>query len=257
MKKIIFLCTVLMCLCLSVASAEYSGETQIQKFLPNIAGDWTDSNGHRGIHISGSGNGINTFRFMDLLSWDGDDRDGTAVIRVMEKRDARDMKVVYHRDGANSYLILDDRVRMVPKTGEKQHVESVGGVKLDMTLMDLLRLYGPPTEDWHETTTKGMLGVKAHAWYYKNDGWAVTFDKSTNTVDRIYLMTGSTKFLDNVVLNADSPLEKFSGYYGFSKVPAAGDVFDLGQQEYLHFLGYPRFISLSIYAEEGTEDEDM
>ena len=68
-------------------------------------------------------------------------------------------------------------------------------------------LYGPPAEYLEEAATKALCGVESYAWYYRNEGWLVTFDMSSS----------------------------------------AGDSFHLGQHEYLSFAGYPGYICLSIY----------
>ena len=167
--------------------------------------------------------------------------------RWSDKVPSREMTVEYHRDGADSWLLLDGRLKVVPEQAEKVHAESVGGVSLDMPMMQLLYLYGAPAEYLEEAATKELCGVESYAWYYRNEGWLVTFDRSSSTVDRIFLFPGSSKFLDRAVLNCDSPLERFEGLYGLGRCPKAGDSFHLGQQEYLSFAGYPAYICLSIY----------
>lgn len=231
------------------AEAAYSVDEEIQRFLACIEGKWVDANGHRGTRILSGYDGINNFRITNIRDWQGDERDGSAVITIMERRGSREMQVKYHREGSHSRLWLDNRLLLVPEMAEKQHAESVGGVHLDMTIMEMLKLYGPPAKALSEAETKAICGVEAYGWYYQQDGWLVTFDPSVNTVDRIFLLKGSKKYLDRVVLNADSPLERFAGLYGFAKVPARGDVMDLGHQEYLSFAGYPDYICLSIYSE--------
>lgn len=248
MRRIFMLVLVLAGLFVPSASAEYSGDQQVREFIPCIAGIWVDEAGHRQMHIFGGQDGINTFRITSIRDWQGNSQDGSAVITVMEKRGSREMSVEYHRDGADSWLLLDGRLKVVPEQHEKVHAESVGGVMLDMPLMQLLRLYGPPTDYLEEAATQALCGVEGYAWYYRNEGWLVTFDRNSSTVDRILLFPGSSKFLDRAVLNCDSPLERFAGLYGLHKTPAAGDIFHLGQQEYLSFAGYPGYICLSIYA---------
>ena len=245
MKKALLLLTVLMCLLASRGMA-YSGDEKVQEFLPCITGTWVDEQGHRKVHIFGGTAGINTFRIVAIKDWQGSMVEGTAEITIMEKRASRDMSVEYHR-GESSYLILDKRLKLVPEKSEKIHAETVGGVMLDMPMMGLLKLYGPPQEYLDEASTKSLCGVESYSWYYKNEGWLATFDPCTSTVDRIFIFAGSQKFLDTVVLNADSDLSRFAGLYGFSKIPAKGDVFHLGEQEYLSFAGYPDYICLSIY----------
>lgn len=245
MRKALFLLVVLVCLLASRGMA-YSGDDEVQDFLPCITGTWADEQGHRKVHIFGGTEGINTFRIVAIKDWQGNKLDGSAVITVMEKRATRDMAVEYHR-GENSYLVLDNRLKLVPAENEKHHAETVGGVMLDMPMMGLLKLYGPPQEYLDEAATQSLCGVESYSWYYRNEGWLATFDPCTNTVDRIFLFAGSQKFLDNVVLNADSDLSRFAGLYGFSKTPAKGDIFHLGEQEYLSFAGYPDYICLSIY----------
>ncbi len=247
MRRIFVMLLLLAGLCAHTAFAEYSGDRQVQEFIPCIAGIWVDENGHRQMHIFGGRDGINTFRITAIRDWEGSDSNGSAVITVMEKRGSREMPVEYHRDGADSWLLLDGRLRLVPEQAEKVHAESVGGVFLDMPMMQLLYLYGPPAEYLEEAATKALCGVESYAWYYRNEGWLVTFDRSSSTVDRIFLFPGSSKFLDRSVLNCDSPLERFAGLYGFARKPAAGDSFHLGQHEYLSFAGYPGYICLSIY----------
>ena len=247
MRKVLLLVAMLLCMAWGTAGAEYSGDQKVREFIPCIAGIWVDENGHRQMHIFGGTDGINTFRITDIRDWQGNTADGSAVITVMEKRGSREMSVEYHRDGADSWLILDGRLKVVPEQSEKVHAESVGGVTLDMPVMRLLYLYGPPAEYLDEAAAKALCGVESYAWYYRNEGWLVTFDRSANTVDRIFLFSGSSKFLDRAVLNCDSPLEKFDGMYGLGRVPKAGDSFHLGQQEYLSFTGYPAYICLSIY----------
>lgn len=248
MRRIFLLVLVLAGLFVPSASAEYSGDQQVREFIPCIAGIWVDESGHRQMHIFGGQDGINTFRITSIRDWQGNSQDGSAVITVMEKRGSREISVEYHRDGAESWLLLDGRLKVVPEQHEKVHAESVGGVMLDMPLMQLLRLYGPPTDYLEEAATQALCGVEGYAWYYRNEGWLVTFDRNSSTVDRIFLFPGSSKFLDRAVLNCDSPLERFVGLYGLHKTPAAGDIFHLGQQEYLSFAGYPDYICLSIYA---------
>ncbi|MGM9540337.1 hypothetical protein [Anaerovibrio sp.] len=247
MKRILLLALVLAGLFVRPAFAEYSGDQQVREFIPCIAGIWVDEAGHRQMHIFGGQDGINTFRITNIRDWQGNSQDGSAVITVMEKRGSREMSVAYHRDGDDSWLLLDGRLKVVPEQQEKIHAESVGGVMLDMPLMKLLRLYGPPTDYLEEADTQALCGVSSYAWYYRSEGWLVTFDPSSGTVDRIFLFPGSSKFLDRAVLNCDSPLERFAGLYGLHKTPAPGDVFHLGQQEYLSFAGYPGYICLSIY----------
>lgn len=244
-KALLLLLTVFMCLLASRGMA-YSGDESVQEFLPCITGTWVDEQGHRQVHIFGGTAGINTFSIVAIKNWQGNMREGSAMITVMEKRATRDMFVEYHR-GENDYLILDKKLKLVPEKSEKIHAETVGGIMLDMPMMGLLKLYGPPQEYLDEAATKNLCGVEGYSWYYKNEGWLATFDPCTNTVDRIFLFAGSQKFLDTVVLNADSDVSRFAGLYGFSKTPAKGDVFHLGEQEYLSFAGYPNYICLSIY----------
>lgn len=246
-RRIFAMLLLLAGLCAHTAFAEYSGDRQVQEFIPCIAGVWVDEAGHRQMHIFGGQDGINSFRIMGIRDWEGNAADGSAVLTVMEKRGSREMTVEYHRDGADSWLLLDGRLKVVPEQAEKVHAESVGGVSLDMPMMQLLYLYGPPAEYLEEAATKELCGVESYAWYYRNEGWLVTFDRSSSTVDRIFLFPGSRKFLDRAVLNCDSPLERFEGLYGLGRCPKAGDSFHLGQQEYLSFAGYPAYICLSIY----------
>ena len=247
MKKVLLLLAVLLCMVWESAGAEYSGDQKVQEFIPCITGIWVDEAGHRQMHIFGGQDGINSFRIMGIRDWEGNAADGSAVLTVMEKRGSREMTVEYHRDGADSWLLLDGRLKVVPEQAEKVHAESVGGVSLDMPMMQLLYLYGAPAEYLEEAATKELCGVESYAWYYRNEGWLVTFDRSSSTVDRIFLFPGSSKFLDRAVLNCDSPLERFEGLYGLGRCPKAGDSFHLGQQEYLSFAGYPAYICLSIY----------
>lgn len=232
---------------ISRASAEYSGERHLADFLPCITGVWVDENGHRRMDIFSGQNGVNTCRVMDMRDWQGDAGEGSAVIIIMEKQGVHEMSVEYHRNGGDSWLLLDGRLKMVPEQQEKRHAESVGGVTLDMPMMQLLQLYGAPYAYLKPEDTQALCGVSSYGWHYKNEGWLVTFDSTSGTVDRIFLFPGSTRFLDNTVLNCDSPLERFAGLYGFARTPAAGDNFPLGEQEYLSFAGYPDYICLTIY----------
>ncbi len=247
MKRLFILVCMLVAMLSSVAEA-YSGDEQSQSFMPCITGTWVDENGHRQIVIGDTTpDGINDARVQQISDWKGDAKDGSVIVRIMEKQGNREMKIQYHRDGANSWLLLDDTLKMVPKVADKVHSESIGGVTLDMSYMELLNLYGAPNMYLDADATEKLCGVHAYSFYYKNDGWLATFDPKTNTVDRIFLFAGSDKHLDKTVLDCDASLDRFQGLYGFANVPAKGDNVDLGNHEYLSFAGYPDYLCLSIY----------
>ncbi len=247
MKRLFILVCMLAAMLSSVAEA-YSGDEQSQSFMPCITGTWVDENGHRQIVIGDTTpDGINDARVQQISDWKGDAKDGSVIVSIMEKQGNREMKIQYHRDGANSWLLLDDTLKMVPKVADKVHSESIGGVTLDMSYMELLNLYGAPNMYLDADATEKLCGVHAYSFYYKNDGWLATFDPKTNTVDRIFLFAGSDKHLDKTVLDCNASLDRFQGLYGFANVPAKGDNVDLGNHEYLSFAGYPDYLCLSIY----------
>ena len=233
---------IMMCTAAAIAApVDYEG-ISLEKIAPYTVGKWCDESGHHWVDLTSDR--INGVRISNAENIEINGSDGSADLIIADISGDWTLKVTWHNGDDGRYITLDG-LKLVPMKNQAPVCETIGGIYLDMSQDALKRVYGQGNI-LSDEQVYDMCGVNCDGWYYPNDKLIITIDYRTSTVDRIIMLQGSDKFLDNSMLNVSSPLDKYPGIYGFDKVPAAGDVFDLGYGEKLSFADYPRSIMLTL-----------
>ncbi|ORT99587.1 hypothetical protein D081_1737 [Anaerovibrio sp. JC8] len=216
----------------------------MNRFYAAVKGVWCDQDGHRKV-VFGDDNIMNGIRVSEVNNLVGDNLNGSATITVIGKMGVNYVNVFWDTTAGKKSIKLGNYVTLVPYTGDPQYVESVGGLHLDMTEPEVENRYGA-AQLLDASATKALCGVSDESWYYPNIGLVVTFDPVTFTADRLILLKGASSAFDISVLNADSPLYKYSAIYGWSFTPAPGDIVDMGYGQSMNFKYYPQAVMLQL-----------
>ena len=245
MKRLlmVFSSLVLLCSCCIAFAAPNEG-TRLNQLMDSIGGVWCDKSGHRPVNFSD--NKLNGLRISDAQNFAGDKYNGSATITILGKEGTQFVNVYWSTVAGKKTLSLGDSLTFTPKTSDIKHPETVGGLSLDMTMDEVENKYGGNERILTPLETRALCGIDDISWYYENIGLIVTFDNNTFTVDRLIILKGASTAFDRSVLNADSPLDKYAGIYGWKKNPAPGDVLNLGAGEDMSFVYYPQLVMLKL-----------
>ena len=244
MKRLlmVFSSLVLLCSC-CIAFAASPEEKDLNHLQDSVGGIWCDANGHRPVDFMlGT---MNTIRITDAQNFAGDNFNGSATMTLLGREGTKFLNVYWSTTAGKKALSLGDSLKLIPRNNYLKHPDTVGGLSLDMTMAEVEKKYSEGTM-LSPSETKALCGVEDIGWDYKDIGLVVTYDNNTFTVDRLIILKGATTAFDRSVLNADSPLDKFAGIYGWKKNPAPGDVIHLGEGEDMSFAYYPQAIILKL-----------
>lgn len=253
MSKLKFACVwiaiVFTFLCISTAFANI--DTQTERTLSKIQGQWYDINGN--LVLDFEGKTVNGCPVVGVYNLAGGGGHFSCIIRVVESSGYRDLAIgCIHVGGTPNYhsqIVLDYNCKDARKgvsllrTKKAQYYETVGGIGLDMPAKEVLASYGKPDLALRENN---HLGVDK--WVYTKLGLELRIRYKRVWMIRIWKW-GDRRF-DRTGFNCNNAPFEFQEAYGFHRVPRGGQYgsYTVGIGEYMWFDDYPRSILLSPYS---------
>ena len=217
-----------------------------------VLGKWYDASGQVVLDIQEDT--VNGCPVEEVAGLAGGSSDFSCRGKIREAAGLRDLPLVcesLQKDSWHAHVFLGgdphrgEKGRLLSRTPEPLHYESVGGIGLDTPTGAVEAAYGIP--DRLERVQDRNGHVVAEKWKYTRLGLELFLENQTVRRIRIY-REGDRKF-DRSGLGCASSLEDYAASYGFRNVPKAGQfaAYAIGHGEYLWFDDYPRSIQLNTY----------
>lgn len=209
-------------------------DTQFQKVLTYLYGDWYDAKGNKAVTIeNGQLNGKPIIAAFDLAGATGH---AAATYRVKENGTYHDYHMSLRGEGIHKMLIVDKK--SYRKTPTPQYGETVGGLYLGMYENEVEELFGKP-----DSTYKNHGSL---TWTYEKKGVKVVFlDGMAVDID---ILNGSPLFFDRTGMNCSNSMEDYYKQYKMKSMPKKEyGCSPIGNDEYVTFVKYPNEIGLTVY----------
>lgn len=219
----------------------------VDDFLNKMAGEWYDVRNYKTIVVTTEVPAINGCPIL-AFNATGTLENGSAIIELKEDSSKKDLKLEWAIDSnnhLNNCIKVDGKPTYRHAAGNVVS-ESVASYCLWTTEGEVRAKASSPGTHMTAEAVKAKTGINREGWYFEDD-IIFTYNQHSMILDNIVLLNTCDVKLDNSQLTCKSSLEDFAKFYGWEKVPKAGDVMPIGNEMYISFKNYPNSIALTIY----------
>lgn len=231
-----------------VSAAPVKANFTVSDFLKKMSGEWYDVRNYKTIVVTTEIPAINGCPILSFNATGTLDDKGTAVVELKEDNGSKTLKLEWEIDKKNR---LNNSIKVDGKPTYRHAAgnavsESVASYRLWMTEGEVRAKASSPGSYMKAEDVEAKTGIEREGWYFEDD-IIFTYNPYSKILGNIILLNTCDVKLDKSQLNCKSSLEEFAKFYGWKKVPKAGDIMPLDNEMYISFKNYPNSIALTIY----------